>query len=234
MYLDYDAADNFALNELHFRNNYGAMTVPSWDLGTMAAPLDAVNKAYTERYVRDAPVSGDIKTYDFANLYIGVESQGSVGRVGALYIDYDIEFRTPQMKSQDSTQELRCNNVGNFLNPFATLVSGTDPTGFNKGKPLFVTTNGKDFLNTGPGYFAAFAAGAGTAIVVPYIQAVGSSVITGLHNLVNASSTLACNWFKIACLDPDSGFSFQEPGSTAVAHVDLQISRIDRETYDKL
>lgn len=231
MFLDYDASDNFAPNELWFRNNYGAVSGPSWDSLRTVAPREALTKGYTERYIRDSDVVGDIKTYDIANLFVGVEGQQGLDRIGSLYIEYDIEFKTPQMKTLPfSTQVLRSNSVGNLLYPFNALINNPSQA-TDKGPDIIRTSDGGNFFANMPGYLLAFAAGAGVGVSAPYITAIGNAVVTGLHTAVDSTTTFACNWFKIYCPDDISGFRFQEPGATSVTHVDLEVSKIDEATY---
>lgn len=100
MAIDYDCLDSAPTNKQELMAMQGAARGPIWsDVFTLTADKKALHK-FKERYTRDETptVTCDLKTYDIGNLFVGAQMNNPNGTtsIGELYVDYDIEFRTPQ------------------------------------------------------------------------------------------------------------------------------------------
>lgn len=108
--IDYDAADAEPADKTQFMTYEGATRSVTWQECVNISSLENLSK-YKERYVRSDTLAAnlDIKTYDVGTLNVGTSGQTDVTVVGELYVEYYVNFYTPQAESlgaeaSDSTQ----------------------------------------------------------------------------------------------------------------------------------
>lgn len=91
---DYDAADAAPTTEQQATSFHGAADDAPWK--TIVINFDM--KRSRELFLRSGPLSSnlDIKTYDFANLYV-CTADGAAVNWGKIFIEYDVELINPQI-----------------------------------------------------------------------------------------------------------------------------------------
>jgi hypothetical protein len=93
MFVDYDPNDPAPTTKPKFMSNKNAMSSPVWSSVEMPCSLKDLSKRTT--YFTRGGAENDLGLYDVGNLFIAVE--GSSGSLGSVYVDYEIEFMTPQI-----------------------------------------------------------------------------------------------------------------------------------------
>ncbi len=98
MSTDYDAAEPAPINKQQIMDYMGASRGQSWTNFIHHCSIPAMN-AYRKRYVRvgTLPANQDIKTFDSGNFYIATIGQDNTDQIGELYVNYEVEFYTPQL-----------------------------------------------------------------------------------------------------------------------------------------
>jgi len=104
MMVDYNAQDPIPATEPQFLDHPGAMIGSVWEALEFRCNIPNLTAIGPRRFVRPCAVAGDIKTYDCGRFYITTNnvSPGSA-TVGKLFIEYDVEFFTPQLVPSPST-----------------------------------------------------------------------------------------------------------------------------------
>lgn len=153
MMTDIDAADPTTFTESTFMSTQNSVEGPLWQNLTHRIPSSACHKWL---YVNDGtiPFGTDIKTYNAGTFQIGVNYPQSFGVVPKIifriFIDYSIDFRTPQLKNNNIVMKtltsssylfqapIGPNAVGPSFDPAPNISSGvagslanggfTDPT----------------------------------------------------------------------------------------------------------
>nr|QYF49936.1 MAG: hypothetical protein 2 [Sichuan sediment noda-like virus 6] len=98
MAFDYDASDPAPVNKVAMMAYDGSVRSAPWTPLDFYASKNNMRAFTTERFTRIAPVGGDVKTYDIGNFYIATGSTTVPNLLmGELYIDYEVELRTPQL-----------------------------------------------------------------------------------------------------------------------------------------
>lgn len=139
---DYDALDEDPTSKVDVFQFEGAAEGSVWS--TLQLPVKTNPK---ELYTRMGAVSGDLKTYDFGKVVVGVSntSLASTEVVGELFVEYEIELITPQ--------PTKCPG-----NEYATTgITGTDqwlgsspaPTVISNGIPVDLVASGIRFKRSG-------------------------------------------------------------------------------------
>jgi hypothetical protein len=93
MFVDYDPNDPAPPTKAKFMSNKNAMSSPVWSSVEMPCSLKDLSKRTT--YFTRSGAENDLGLYDVGNLFIAAE--GSSGTLGSLYVEYDVEFMTPQI-----------------------------------------------------------------------------------------------------------------------------------------
>jgi hypothetical protein len=97
--IDFDAADAAPTTKALFMGHANAVRAAVWQEFVFDARARDLHKFASERYVRSAAPAAnlDIKTYDVGNFFIGVAGCADTSAIGELYVEYDVEFTTPQL-----------------------------------------------------------------------------------------------------------------------------------------
>ncbi len=101
MAIDYDAADSAPSDKTTLMSYMGAVRSAVWDECRFAGDRADLRKFGQQRYNRSAALASnlDIKTYDVGNLQIATQGCADTSAIGELYVDYEVEFHTPQKSS---------------------------------------------------------------------------------------------------------------------------------------
>lgn len=97
--VDYDAQDDSPATKTAFMAFKSSVRSPTWtEVKLILNPAD-INQFVKERYVRSTahPSGTDIKTYDFGNMYVGVQGQADSTTIGEIYVEYEVELLTPKL-----------------------------------------------------------------------------------------------------------------------------------------
>lgn len=98
--IDFDASDAAPPTKQVMTSYSGCIRGPVWQRIVCTAAKRDLEKMCPERYVRFYDLANiDIKTYDFGKLYLAT-TPGGGGVYGELWIEYSIQFYTPQLPSE--------------------------------------------------------------------------------------------------------------------------------------
>jgi len=115
---------------------------PPWSSITYNCPKSELSN-YKEYFTRNTPLTSnlDIKTYDVGNLFVCTNGQANTNLIGELWIEYDVEFTTPQLgnfiaggKATGATSLTAANPLGTAATfdaqSFGVTVDGTSTVTF--------------------------------------------------------------------------------------------------------
>lgn len=111
--LDYDAADLPPASKIEAMSFNGAVRCGAWQNAKFVSSALNNIKFSKDRYVRtDATLTSnlDIKTYDLGNFYLCTQG-GLAATCGELYVEYVVEFMTPQLSEATPESGLLESNV---------------------------------------------------------------------------------------------------------------------------
>jgi len=138
MMADYNVLDPAPTTEQQFLDHPGAI------IGSVWAPLEfrcqpsSMHAIGPRKFVRPCAVAGDLKTYDCGKFYIATNNTASA-TVGKLFVEYDVEFFTPQLVPSPATTPSSVS--WSVLSSLQSITSGTpDNVGFTVA-PLFDPLN---------------------------------------------------------------------------------------------
>lgn len=96
MMVDYNSLDAPPLTEQQFLDHPGAVIGSVWEAVEFRADARNMHAIGPRKFVRPCAIAGDLKTYDVGKMYIAM-SNGAGQPMGKLFVEYDIEFYTPQL-----------------------------------------------------------------------------------------------------------------------------------------
>ncbi len=125
--VDFDAADPAPTNKTQLMSFHNAVRSAVWNECCYTASLQDLQKFGVQRYNRFGALSAnlDIKSYDVGTLYIATQGCADATSVGELYIEYDVEFHTPQVSQLSAAGSAKL--IGNQSISNAAYL-GTAPT----------------------------------------------------------------------------------------------------------
>lgn len=115
MAIDYDARDSIPSSKAVLSSYQGSVATPVWQQGLCVATSSNLVKFTKQRYVSGptVPANSDIKTYHLGYFILGTSNTPAAStQLGELWVEYDVEFQTPQIASlpsvasQDARQPL--------------------------------------------------------------------------------------------------------------------------------
>jgi hypothetical protein len=119
MAIDFDASDSAATSKVQLMSYHNAVRIAPWSQTHYESDQGDLWKFGTQRYIRTSPTAGDIKTYDVGTFQIATQGVSVLGTndpqvLGELYVEYDVDFYTPQIESGtiQSTASLVCSGAG--------------------------------------------------------------------------------------------------------------------------
>lgn len=97
--IDYNAADPAPNTEQQLMAFQGATNSSVWNSCILRSDKFNIGSAYKELFVRtgNVPAGEDLKTFDFGTLYAYTTGSANDALLGKIYVDYEIEFFTPQL-----------------------------------------------------------------------------------------------------------------------------------------
>lgn len=212
--VDYDAADPDPASTTQIENWSDSVNSVPWDNVSLTCSNKNLQKErewYTRNTALDANL--DIKTYDVGNLFVATEGQASSALIGYMYVEYEIEFNTPQLLFGDVV--LGGSFVGGSsmsgANPLGTPVFDPQDIGIN-----YNSTNVINVLNPGT-YLLTFSV-VGTVITALTV-ALGANqgTVTESLELINGAGTTALAYYRIVVSVPNALMSFVATATTVTA-----------------
>lgn len=182
MGIDYDPLDATPFNEEELQTYWGARTGQICEPLTLHADIKALHKLGPDKFVRMGTLSAnrDLKTYDSGTFFIATTDCADTSTIGRLFVNYEIEFQTPNGVSGNVLSEQIA-----VVGETAAALCGTSfvQTGLLSSTWLSSNTFSIDvpgqyqiiFSAVGTGITAAITA----SIAAPSVSTSGSSVING-------------------------------------------------------
>jgi hypothetical protein len=137
--IDYDAADGLPTSKASMFSYEGVVKSAPWENVAYVSSGRNLSKA-VELYTRSGLVAGtDIKTYDVGNLILAVDACADTSIVGDVFLEYDVEFFTPQSSPEcycTLAQKIETSNSP----PAALFTSSTVSTGNSIASPTVGTS----------------------------------------------------------------------------------------------
>ncbi len=105
MAVDFDAADSAPTSKTEIMSYHNAVRSAVWAECVNHSDKQDLAKFGVQRYNRFAALAAnlDIKTYDVGNINVATQGCADTSAIGELYVDYDVEFMTPQTPSASTT-----------------------------------------------------------------------------------------------------------------------------------
>lgn len=140
MAFDFDPSDNNPTDKVSMMQYDGAVRSPIWSPINMN--MKTSNLKFKDRYIRygNLPTGQDIKFYDAANLFVGIQTPIGANVVGELHYDYEIELLTPQfdLTSYAFSTSAKITTNQNYFSTASTGLLGLP----NVNPPLITITGG--------------------------------------------------------------------------------------------
>jgi len=131
MAVDFDAADPAPGSKQQLMSYNHAVRANPWDHAMFSCGSANLIKMANQRYNRFGALVAnlDTKTYDLGQLFVAVGGNPTATIIGELYVDYVVEFHTPQL--QDLAAEygvrLTCSSGVTKVTPFGTAAAVAGP-----------------------------------------------------------------------------------------------------------
>ncbi len=190
MAVDFDAADTAPTSKTEIMAFHNAVRSAVWSECANTSDKQDLAKFGAQRYNRSAALASnlDIKTYDVGNLNVATQGCADTSAIGELYVDYDVEFMTPQVASGStgSNGQLLVGVSGTA----STAWLGTTPT--STGQNYFSAT-GNTFTCLVPGTYLFvnyFASSASTGANSTGTATIDNSVASSFGSAGNGTSSL--------------------------------------------
>jgi hypothetical protein len=128
MGIDYDAADDPPGSKTELMSFHGAVRSAPWASCCCGTDKRDLEKLAKQRYVRlgNLDPNLDLKTYDAGYLVIATQGMTSGATVGELFVEYEVEFQTPQLNINeilDATSSHLFTSTCTVANPFNGVVT---------------------------------------------------------------------------------------------------------------
>lgn len=224
MYLDYDAADAFPTTKQAFLSNHGAVSTSAWCPIEMKADSPDLHKLpqHINRY-GVLPANLDVKTYDVANLFVASQGIGAAldgVSIGELYVEYTVEFFTPQLNHQaELDSESKRILSGGTVTKAAPFGSAPAIIG---GVPLTVDANSVHFSE--PGEYLFNLKKVGTGLINTVLTTPGGTSFQLLDSVINGAATSALEQWRIKADGPNTEILFDASGDTTVTATATRIA----------
>jgi hypothetical protein len=127
--IDFDASDVAPVSKQQLMSFEGSVRSGVWQECAYTSAIPSLRKIGPDKYNRSGSLAAnqDIKMYDTGNLFVATQGCADASAIGELYVDYDVEFHTPQVNASGLALG------GTFINstgvasatPFGTAGNGT-------------------------------------------------------------------------------------------------------------
>jgi len=164
-----------------------------WEPFVLAISMANFPALGKSRFVRTGSLAAnlDVKTYDIGQLIVATQGMADTSLVGELYIEYDIELRTPLQSSAQLANALSALLIGNgtvsntsYLGTTPTITGGLDVTG-SSGNTLVFNRVGQYLLSI----FIT-----GTGLMTVYNPAITGTATFVIHDPIsNAAANVGTN-----------------------------------------
>jgi len=186
--LDYDAADAAPVTSIQAEGYAEFSSAAPWQDINHNSKLINLRKL-PMYYVRTEALAAnqDIKTYDVGNMFYCTENQSSANLVGYAYVEYEVEFFTPQLNSDISGIQYGGKIVG------ATTMTGANPLGI--APVVDAQSNGISVDATStitfavPGTYIVSTTLTGTVLSNTILTNVSGTAVTEVGDAANAAAT---------------------------------------------
>jgi len=214
--VDYDASDAAPETSIQAEAYQGATSSAPWQDNRCVSTKQNLMKL-PSRYVRGEaiPANTDIKLYDVGNYYVCTENQASAALIGYLYVTYDIELMTPQLRASDfgiSGGTVAGGTAMTAANPMGTApVIDAQARGFSLSAASVVTLSS-------PGTYLLSLKITGTVLSDITIAAVSGCVMNAAYAVIaNAAATIVQVSAYVVSSTPNATFSIAATGTTVTA-----------------
>nr|QYF49889.1 MAG: hypothetical protein 2 [Zhejiang sediment noda-like virus 1] len=122
MAVDYDAVDSAPTSKVVLMAYRGAVRSAPWNITRFDATRGDLRKFGVQRFVRTSsnPAGSDLKTYDVGNLQLATQNTpGAPTTLGELYVEYEVEFFTPQIPTTVVRSQRNVNQTARINIPAA-------------------------------------------------------------------------------------------------------------------
>jgi len=189
--VDYDAGDVAPTSLQEMLSNRTSGSRPVGAPFSISLDVAALNKIGKNKFVRALDTDTyDTLLYDSGTLFFNasVPTELASQIVANIFIEYDVELRTPQVKSGSSTAELKRPTAARMaMNPTTANVPVNDRGGVLQDvgevlKDMFINNTGgytaTDYVN----YGAQVLGGTGQNINIPNLQNIASTIMSVVNN----------------------------------------------------
>lgn len=211
--IDYDASDSAPTTKAQALAYRGTVRSAPWAPSCHTSLLEDLRKR-SSYFVRGGSLATgkDVVLYDIGNLYLITQGMANTSVVGEIWIDYDIEFRTPQTLSAGGGNAVWASYLMTSNTVF-TQTDGNLPATF-----VFTSGGGAEvnyvFLQPWQGVVSVDLLGSGFIFVGANFS--GTSVVTGYGN-TGAAQTGATG-FALLNAVPGSTLRIAFANTTATGH----------------
>jgi hypothetical protein len=100
---DYNPLDLAPSTETQFMDHPRATSSSIWECNSFNCSTADMHAIGPRKFIRPCAVAGDLKTYDCGNFYVATDNVTGSVPIGKLYVEYDVEFFTPQLVPSPAT-----------------------------------------------------------------------------------------------------------------------------------
>lgn len=183
IYVDHNVYDQAPPGMYSLSSNFGAVSGASYTPFECKLTSDNLMRHATGKFTRSTPpiYGEDYKLYDFGALWLAMQGQAATTMIGSVYIDYVIDFHTPQKRQVKDDSAL--DYSGTRAAPFGTQ---THVWGDN----LSVVSN-TTVAVAFPGKYVLYALYNGTVVtdVLPTLTGTATATAVTSAQLANAAAT---------------------------------------------
>jgi len=184
-----DSSDPLPASKQEMMENQLKAAGAIWQPFALAISMSNFSALGRSRFVRSGNLAAnlDVKTYDIGQLVVAVQGMADTSACGELYVEYEIELKTPISSSAQLANALSVEVTG--VTPSQTSLYGTTPT--LKGG-LNVTATGNVLTFNTVGQYVAEWDIQGTGLQTVFAPTFSSTTVSGLSQK-NGISNAAAN-----------------------------------------
>lgn len=229
--IDYDPSDVPPASKVQLLSYEGSVRANSWNAITHRSNKSNLSKqkSYFVGYeTMSGPNVGYTRTSDVGNLCIVSMGQSNFNTIGEAYVDYEIEFKTPQMNVITTSMPSLQITMGSTLD-----FRNYDNTHY------YGTLNVRPHTTTELRVFSGFVGTItmlmkGTTIEVPpSVSAIGPNSTVYLGTVINSGLTEAIIIYKVYAT-PGAVLTFTHGESFTISSFGILFSSLAQNTFDNL
>jgi len=211
--VDYDPTDLNPAGKTQALSYKSSVRSAPWQPCALSCTEQDLHKR-TSYYTRGGLVSTtDLHLYDTGNLFVCVSGQAGATAIGELYVEYDVEFMTPQLETSDGiSKSITATTIMSAVWPFGTgqTIVGNLPVNvaWMEALPAQVIT----FLSAGD-YFIFWNV-VGTGITDPAVWTAGAGcTISKISANITAGATVMSFVARVRVTSPVTGWASPPTGA---------------------